>query len=164
MSQYSIKLDSTKPYRYNFLATLFNIRKNKFENFETTVMIDTGCFNTMIDKRLLPNHCVPVKNLTLSIGIGGIKGVAQGYVLKKMKIGDVVLDNIVVFAFDFNGELRDHVLLGANVLNCWDFNLSRSDNTLTFTERTTALHTNTDNPYRYAFDGKGRVMAFQEIE
>jgi len=78
-------------------------------------------------------------------------------------IGNQIFEKIVALAVPFSGELKDHILLGANVTNNWKFTLSRMDNKLDVIEQFSEAAQKREHPYRYCFDNTGRVMALQEF-
>ena len=67
---------------------------------------------------------------TMSTSIGGFKGEANICILDKIQIGGHILEKVAALAVSFEGELKDHILLGANTTNNWKFTLSRLDNKL----------------------------------
>lgn len=74
------------------------------------------------------------------------------------------MEKVVALAVPFEGELKDHILLGANVTNNWEFTLSRLKNRMVAIEEFSEDALKREHPYRYCFDNKGRVMALQEME
>ena len=74
------------------------------------------------------------------------------------------MEKVIALAVPFDGELKNHILLGTNVTNNWDFNISRNKNFLGITEDFSETASTRDYPYRYCFNNKGQVMAFQEFE
>jgi hypothetical protein len=101
---------------------------------------------------------------TMMTSVGGFKGDANICILDKIQIGGHVLDKVVALAVSFEGELKDHILLGANVTNNWKLTLSRLDNKLEAIEQFSDEALLRPYPYRYCFNNKGQVMAFQEFE
>ena len=82
----------------------------------------------------------------------------------QIKIGDLELEKVGALAVPFDGELKDHILLGANVTNNWDFAVSRFGNRIDITEQFSTDAMVRKYPYRYCFNNKGQIMAFQEME
>jgi len=162
MSSFSIDLDSKRPYRYAFSVSLWETSRKKFGE-HVRVLLDTGSFNTIIHKDLVDKYGVML-DATMKTSVGGFKGEANICILHKMRIGDYVLDKVVALAVPFEGELIDHILLGANVTNNWELTLSRLKNKLTATEQFSEITSQREFPYRYCFNNKGQVMAFQEME
>ena len=160
MSSFSVQLDKKRPCRYVFAGNLWDSRYERYSE-GVHIMLDTGSFNTIIHKSLVPNHATML-NATMMTSVGGFKGEANICVLNKLRIGEHVLEKVVALAIPFEGELKDHILLGANVTNNWEFTLSRMKNTMDATEQFSETAQKREYPYRYCFDNKGRVMAFQE--
>jgi hypothetical protein len=100
----------------------------------------------------------------MRVSIGGYKGDTDICVLHKLKIGELELEKVVALAVPFDGELKDHILLGANVTNNRDFAVSRFRNQMDMNEQFSEVALSREYPYRYCFDNKGRIMAFQEME
>ena len=117
-------------------------------------LVDTGAFNTMVDFELA-NEFGSILPLVIPISIGGIRANSRGCVIHKMTIGDFTMTQAFALAYPFTDWLTGYVILGANVLNNWDFTTSRTDNQIRFTERIPPDTPNKRYPYRnYFFCGK----------
>ena len=162
MSSFLVQLNPKRPCRYVFFTRLWNSYLNDFDN-DVKVLLDTGSFNTVIHKALVDNHG-RMLNSSMMTSVGGYKGMANLCVLNKMSFGGLVLEKVVALAVPFEGELKDHILLGANVTNNWKFTVSRLENSLEIVEQLSAEALLRNHPYRYCYDNKGRVMALQEME
>lgn len=162
MSSFSVKLNPKRTCRYVFEATLWSRRYNKFGD-SIDVLLDTGSFNTIVHKALVAQHGTMLKT-TMLTSVGGFKGEANLCVLDKINVGGCILEKVVALAVPFEGELKDHILLGANVTNNWKFTVSRHENIIEATEQFSDEAINRNLPYRYCFDNKGRVMAFQKMD
>jgi hypothetical protein len=127
------------------------------------VLLDTGSFNTIIHRSLVANHGKMLSK-TMMTSIGGYKGEANICILDKINIGGHILEKLVALAVPFEGELKDHILLGANVTNNWEFTLSRIKNTMEAMEQFTEEAMRREHPYKYCYDNKGYIIALQEIE
>jgi hypothetical protein len=130
-------------------------------NQKVVVFIDTGAFNTMVDMQyakdfgaLLPLH--------MHIAIGGRELKTQACILHKVVMGDLVMEQVFALACPFKDWLRGHILLGLNVMNNWDFTISRSDNKMRLIERIPEIAPNKTEPYRNYFKN-GKYIALQEI-
>jgi hypothetical protein len=132
-------------------------------SFNIQVLVDTGSFNTIIHKRLVADHGIMLKK-TMMTSVGGFRGEANLCILEKINIGGHVLEKVVALAVPFEGELKDHILLGANVTNNWEFTLSRMKNRMVAAEEFSEDAWKREYPYRCCFDNKGRVMALQEMK
>ncbi|MCL2603339.1 MAG: retroviral-like aspartic protease family protein [Defluviitaleaceae bacterium] len=162
MSNFSVGLDPKRPWRYAFHVRLWDKTTGKFRAPVLT-LLDTGAFNTIIHKELASTYGI-ILNKTMHVSIGGYKGDADLCIIHKMNIGNMVIENILALAVSFKGELKDHILLGANVTNNWDVGFSRRRNVLHATEDFPHDIPNRKYPYRYCYDNKGRIIAVQEME
>jgi hypothetical protein len=162
MSNFSVKLDESRPCRYVFECRLLDTNKRKY-SFHVNVLLDTGAFNTIIHAPLAARYGVVLKQ-TMKVSVGGFRGDANICVLHKIKIGDLEIEKVVALAVPFEGELREHILLGANVTNNWEFTLSRKKNKVTIAEEFANDALNREYPYRYYFNNKGQAIGFQEFE
>ena len=162
MSSFSAKLNNKRPCRYVFEARLWDIQRSQF-GAPVNVLVDTGAFNTIIHKFLVPKYGKMLKQ-TMMTSVGGYKGEANLCILDKINIGGHVLENVVALAVPFEGELHDHILLGANVTNNWDFSLSRKQNLMEAKEALSDEAMKRAYPYKYCYNNKGQVMALQEMK
>jgi hypothetical protein len=127
------------------------------------VLVDTGAFNTIIHKFLVPKYGRMLKQ-TMMTSVGGYKGEANICILDKISIGGHILENVVALAVPFEGELQDHILLGANVTNNWELVLSRKRNIMEAKEELSDETMKRKFPYQYCYNNKGQVMALQEMD
>jgi len=162
MLNFSVNLDKKRPCRYAFPVKLWRSRLNAYGT-DIQVLLDTGSFNTIIHTSLVANHGRMLKK-TMKTSVGGYKGEANLCILDKINIGGHILENVIALAVPFEGELKDHILLGANVTNNWEFTLSRRKNCMTATEEFSEAALKREYPYRTYFDNKGRAIALQEME
>jgi len=162
MSSFSVKLDKKRPCRYALPVKLWESSLNKF-GMDVQVLVDTGSFNTIVHKSLVANHGIMLKT-TMKTSVGGYKGEANLCILDKINIGGHILENVIALAVPFEGELKDHILLGANVTNNWEFTLSRRKNRMTATEEFSEATSKREYPYRTYFNNKGKAIALQEME
>ena len=161
MSNFSAKLNGKRPCRYVFEAHLWDNKRSRF-GAPVNVLVDTGAFNTIIHKFLVPKYGKMLKQ-TIMTSVGGYKGEANICILDKVSIGGHILENVVALAIPFEGELQDHILLGANVTNNWDFSLSRKRNIMEVKEELSDEAMKRAFPYQYCYNNKGQVMALQEM-
>jgi hypothetical protein len=145
-----------------FKSRLWDIRRNKY-SLPVNVLLDTGSFNTIIHKPFAHRYGT-ILDITMKVSVGGFRGEANICILHKINISGFELENVAALAVPFEGELKNHILLGANVTNNWEFTVSRSKNRLTVTEEFSQEARNRDYPYRYYFNNKGQVIGFQEFE
>ena len=163
MSNFSIKLNASRPCRYVFEANLWESRNKKF-GLPLTVLLDTGAYNTVIHKSLVAS-CGTMLKQTMKVAIGGFRGEANLCILHSMKIGGVEMQKIVALAVPFEDELKDHILIGANAINNWEITLlSRQQNRIEAFEQFSKEALARKYPYRYCFDNKGRIMALLELD
>ena len=162
MSNFSAELNPKRPCRYVFKASLWDDRKKTYSD-KINFLVDTGAFNTIIHIDLIHGHGKMLKQ-TMMTSVGGFKGEANICILDKIQIGDRTFENVVALAVPFEGELKDHILLGANVTNNWELTLSRKRNVLEATEELSAEALKRKFPYQYCYNNKGKVMALQELD
>lgn len=86
MSNFSVKLNASRPCRYVFEANLWETRNMKF-GLPVTVLLDTGAYNTVIHKALVENNGVLLKR-TMPIAIGGYRGDANLCVLQLSRLNN----------------------------------------------------------------------------
>ena len=162
MSSFLAKLDETRPCRYAFKSRLWNVDIGAYGS-PVNVLLDTGSFNTIIHKSLAVRYGVVLEK-TMKVSVGGFRGDANICILHKMNIGGYDMEKVIALAVPFGGELHNHILLGANVTNNWEFTLSRLKNRLTVIEEFSEAAQKREYPYRYCFNNKGQVIGFQEFE
>ena len=161
MSSFSINFDLTRPCRYVFESNLWNSHLKKF-SAGIDVLLDTGSFNTVVHKDLVVKYGV-MTSQTMKVSIGGFVGEANICVLHKLRIGGYEIEKVVALAVSFDGELKNHILLGANVLKNWKFSISHLENRLDVDEQFSEEALARKYPYRYCFNRMGQVMALQEF-
>ena len=115
-----------------------------------------------IHKSLIKDYGT-VLEASMMTSVGGFKGMANLCILDKIDIGGLILEKVVALAVPFEGELKDHILLGTNVTNNWKFTVSRRENKLDLAEQLSEDAKLRNQPYRCCYDNKGRVMALQEM-
>ena len=110
-----------------------NLWENKYKKFgeSVKVLLDTGSFNTAIHNELAARYGTKT-NQKMKISVGSYSGDADIFVLHKLPIGECVLEKVITIPFD--GELNNHILLGANVLKNWKFIVSSYENHLDIIE------------------------------
>ena len=162
MSNFSVKLESERPWRYVLNADLLENRKGRF-GLPVKVLLDTGSFNTIIHEQLVVKYGV-MTNHSMMTAVGGFRGEARICILNKIKIGNTEIEKVAALAVPFKGEPKDHILLGANVTNNWEFTLSRRKNRMTATEEFSEATSKREYPYRTYFNNKGKAIALQEME
>ena len=114
-------------------SDLWSIRSNGFRDF--ILAIDTGSSKTVIDKAVLQKAGYNVDSgrvhkITTASKVEQINEVA----VDKLQIGDLVIENMVVYAHSFPAELFISGLLGLDVLSQFDVNFLFSKRVIEFTE------------------------------
>jgi predicted aspartyl protease len=99
-----------------FLKQTCGKLETKNLDWPISVLLDTGAYNTVIHKALVANCGILLKQM-MPIAIGGYKGDANLCVLHKLNIGGTEMEQVIALAVPFEDELKDHILLGANVIN-----------------------------------------------
>ena len=120
------------------------------------MLIDTGAFNTMIDSAIIADFGILLP-LKIPIAIGGAAGETQACMLHRIEMGNFVMENVFAMAYPFKDWLSGHIILGLNVMNNWDFCISRADHELRFTERISEHLPNKTNLYQNYFRGSQYV-------
>ena len=133
MSSFSVELDRKRLCRFVFEAHLWDFRLNRFGE-ATDVLLDTGSFNTIVHESLIKKYGI-ILNQTMKTRVGGFQGNANVCIIDKIKIGGHVLEKVAALSVPFEGELKDHILLGANVINNWKFLISRLENKMDVMEQ-----------------------------
>ncbi|MCL2224021.1 MAG: retroviral-like aspartic protease family protein [Defluviitaleaceae bacterium] len=162
MSSFSVELNKKRICRYVFASHLWDTRVNGFGE-AVSVLLDTGSFNTVIHESLV-EHRGFMHDVTMRVSVAGFSGDARICELHKLKIGNREFEKVVALVVPFDGELKNHILLGANVTNNWKFTVSREENLLNVTEQFSTAARERKYPYRYCFNSKGNIMAFQEFD
>ena len=101
---------------------------------------------------------LPIK---IPISIGGNRGEARGCIIHKITLGAFEMTRVFALAYPFKDWLMRHVILGANVLNNWDFTTSRTENTVRLTEKIPPYVPNKEHPYQNYFT-EGEYVAVQD--
>ena len=161
MSSFLVSLNNKRTCRYVFTSRLWNIRRNTFGR-TVHVLLDTGSFNTIVHKSLVADYGIMLQK-TMKTSVGGFRGDSNICILEKIQIGCHVLEKVAALAVPFEGELKDHILLGTNVTNNWKFTLSRFENKMDVIEQFSDAALQRQYPYRICYDNKGQAMAFQEL-
>jgi hypothetical protein len=145
--------------RYIALASLYNDETSQIMT-DVRVLIDTGAFNTMIDSALVHKFGILLsENMTVSIGGKVIN--TQFCIIRNMALGGYNLSRVFALAYPFDNWLMGHILLGTNVLNNWNFSISRFHDTLEFSENIPIDAPNKKYPYQNYFKG-GSYVAVQD--
>jgi hypothetical protein len=156
---YNVTLDEEIPHRLIFQAKIYNKNENEFNTIR--IMIDTGCYNTMIPLQRAKTTGTPL-GLTRPIVIGASVMEAEVYVIDSLRIGGADLHNIYMLAAPFRGELADTILMGLNVLNNWKYIIHRKGNIMEFEESYPDVIPNKAHPYRNYFDRQGKYVLLQD--
>ena len=151
---YTIELRSEVRHRFIASVALSNEDSSRVDQ-KVMMLLDTGAFNTMIDFGLAKSF-----GFLLPISIGGSLGEAQGCIIPQIIVGNFEMTRVFTLAFPFKDWLMRHIILGANVLNNWDFMTSRTDNVIRFSERIPPDTPNKENPYQNYFRS-GKYVAVQ---
>jgi hypothetical protein len=159
MTYTTVALSKKFEHRYKFDAKILMLINNEFAN--TTVFLDTGCFNTMIPKQLANITGRPL-GFKKSFTIGGNNMEAEAYSIDKLMIGDISLEKIVAFAGNYKGGYEDDIILGTNVVNNWEMIISKKHHTLKFREDPPENLPNRKNIYQNYFSKEGNYICVQD--
>ena len=156
---YTIELLEDIRHRYISLSTLY-AKNSSLSMPDIRTLLDTGAFNTMIDSSLAKRFGVMLP-IIIPISIGGTLGEAQGCIIHRISLGNFEMTQTFALAFPFKDWLTGHIILGANVLNNWNFTTSRTNNTIKFVESIPNDVPNKKYPYQNYF-AKGKYVALQD--
>jgi hypothetical protein len=159
MTYITVPLSKKFKHRYKFIADIYNTQKNNFQI--ATVFLDTGCFNTMIPRDLAKQTGRSL-GFKKSYSIGGSLIETEAYAIKKIKIGDFSLERVIAFAGDYKGSNEEDIILGTNVLNNWDMNISKKEHKFHFCENPPDDIPNKINIYQNYFNRDGDYTFVQD--
>jgi len=160
MTTYStVALSKLFKHRYKFFANVYNLRTKEFR--ETTVFLDTGCYNTLIPRRLAEQsgHSLGFK-VKYSLGANVVE--TEAFSIDKIMIGDLVLERVVAFAGNYKGSQEDDIILGTNVINNWEMNICKKEHTFKFRENPPDSLPNKTNIYQNYFNREGNYIYVQD--
>jgi hypothetical protein len=159
MTYSTVALSKLFEHRYKFFANVYDLRTKKF--IETTIFLDTGCYNTMIPRDLAEEtgHSLGFK-VKYSLGASLVE--TEAFSIDKIMIGDFVLERVIAFAGDYKGSHEDDIILGTNVINNWDMNISKKKHTFQFREDPPDSLPNKKNIYQNYFNKEGNYICVQD--
>jgi hypothetical protein len=146
-------------HRYKFDAKIYYLRTKEF--VETTIFLDTGCFNTMIP-RYLAEQTGRSLGFKMIYSLGGSVIEAEAFSIDKKMIGDFVLERVIAFAGDYKGSHAGDIMLGTNVINNWEMIISKKKHTLQFREDPPDSLPNKANIYQNYFNKEGNYICVQD--
>jgi len=154
-----VALSKKYKHRYKFDASILKITDKNCIN--TTIFLDTGCFNTMIPKYLAIQTGHPL-GFKKTFKIGGDQTETEAYSIDKLIIGDLCLEKVVAFAGDYKGDHVDDIILGTNVINNWEMTISKKEHTFKFKEDPPDDIPNKKNIYQNYFNKEGDYICVQD--
>jgi len=160
MTTYStVALSKWFNHRYKFVAKVYNLRTKEF--VETPVFLDTGCYNTLIPRRLadISGHSLGFKR---KYSLGGSLIETEAFSIDKIMIGDLVLERVVAFAGKYKGRQEYDIILGTNVINNWEMLISKKKHTFQFREDPPDSLPNKTNIYQNYFNKEGNYIYVQD--
>jgi hypothetical protein len=87
---------------------------------------------------------------------------AEAFSIDKIMIGDFVLERVVAFAGKYKGRQEDDIILGTNVINNWEMNISKKKHTFQFREDPPDSLPNKTNIYQNYFNKEGNYIYVQD--
>ena len=156
---YTIDLLGDIRHRYMALATVHSMG-DKSSMPDIMTLFDTGAFNTMIDIDHAKKYGAML-NMPVPVVIGGHSGIAEGCILWKVSFGDFHMERVFALAYPFEDWLSQHIIIGTNVTNNWEYMTSRTKNIITLEECVPADAPNQIYPYQNYFR-KGKYIAVQD--
>jgi hypothetical protein len=154
-----VKLLDDVRHRYIAFATLFNDEVSQVMT-DVRILVDTGAFNTMIDSALANKFGILLPE-KMTVSIGGKIVDTQFCIIRNLAIDGHNLTRVFALACPFDNWLMGHILLGTNVLNNWEFSISRSRDVLEFSEKVPTDAPNKKHPYQNYFKD-GSYIAVQD--
>jgi len=160
MTTYStVALSKWFEHRYKFIAKVYNLRTKEF--VENTVFLDTGCYNTLIPRRLAEQSGRSL-GFKRKYSLGGSSIETEAFSINKIMIGGFLLERVVAFAGEYKGDQEDNIFLGTNVINNWEMIISKKDNTFQFRENPPDSLPNKTNIYQNYFNKEGNYIYVQD--
>jgi len=128
------------------------LKKKTGNEMEIKCVIDTGCQTTMLDMDLAKRFGEKLEETTI-INLAKKQYIAQAYSIHKLLIGGLELNNVFVFAvqYDITNELYYGMLLGLNVLNNLRYCIDRNENTIGIKENIFKGVPDKNYPYMHWF-------------
>ena len=114
-------------------------------------IVDTGCMNTLIPLSVAKDYGRPL-NKKYTVAVGGRVYHAVAYVFDNFRLDGFLIPRLVAFCADFEGTLKNNVLLGLNVLNSLEYAISRNRHSLSFDVDIWALVEDKKYPFSLFFD------------
>ena len=161
MDSTTLELLQKHKQRYRFYANIYNIHNKEFER--VTVLLDTGCYNTMIPKRIAARFGRSL-GFKRRYKIGGDSIEAEAFSIEKIMLKDFAIERVIVFAADYSGEFASDILIGTNVMNNWKMTFDRKANLFQFSENPPDDLPNKKHIYQNFFDTKGNYVLAQDTE
>ena len=146
-------------HRYKFDASIYYIQKKEYRN--TTIFLDTGCYNTLIP-RSLAEQTGRSLGFKMNFSLGGSVIEAEAFSIEKIKIADLVLERIVAFAGNYKGSHEDDIILGTNVINNWEMVISKKEHIFQFRENPPDNLPNKANIYQNFFNKESSYICLQD--
>jgi len=148
-------------HRYKFEARLYDKLNSRFSKVK--LFLNSGCYNTLIPKRLAVLSGQPL-GFKREYRIGGTVVEAEAYSIEKIMLKDFALERVIAFAADYTGEFASDILIGTNVMNNWKMTIDKKANLFTFSENPPDDLPNKKHIYQNFFDTKGNYIYVQDSE
>ena len=159
--EYIIDINKNIKHRCITSTTIRNITDTR-EASGIKTLVDTGAYNTMIDIKLVKDFGILLpEKYNMGVTIGGHTEDVRCCILHNVEIGGFRMSNVFAMTAQFTDWLEGYIILGANVLNNWNYTVSRTNNTITIREDYPQYLPNKNKPYQNYFS-KGEYVAYQE--
>jgi predicted aspartyl protease len=155
---YKVRLIREEQHRLKFYSSIYCNDTSDMDRI--TVMLDTGCYNSLIPLMRANISGIPV-NMKRPIAIGSSVVETEAYIINMLKIGELEIKSVFMLAAPFKSELADTILLGLNVLNNLKYTIHKKDDIIELEESYPAVIPNKTNPYRNYFDKNGKYVLLQ---
>ena len=128
---------------------------------EFSCIVDTACSTTLMPLPMAKRYGMPTQHKQKVI-VGGRGYTSTLYIIKNVKIGDYSIGKLSVFASNYEGVLKEYILIGQNVLNSMKFTLSRNASRMQFEIDIWDIVKHKRHPFALFFDNRGSRPVYDE--
>lgn len=125
-------------------------------------IVDTGCATTLVPSVIAKRYGKKL-GYSKELLVGGKSYNAELYQLTNVKIGGLLIERLTVFSSSFSGSLKDHVLLGQNILNNLNYQVSRNSHSIIFNLEVWKLLADKEYPFTVYFKEDNRPYYYETL-
>jgi hypothetical protein len=114
-------------------------------------IVDTGCINTLVPLIIAKKYGIPT-NIRQGATISKKSYETRAYIFSNVLFGNMKVRKMIGFCADYEGELKETVLIGSNFLANIEYTISRNKNKITFIEDVYMPVRSKEYPYLLFFD------------